>query len=491
MIVMKRTLVSLLIPAGLYAQANLATITGVVTDAADALMPGVSVTVRNTETNLARSAKTTVSGDFTITSLPPGNYELRAEMAGFRGWHGTGIVLEVGQVLRNDIRMQLGTLAESVNVTAEAPPINTERGASQGDVIVQREIQELPLEGRDFTDLAFLVPGVVPAAEGGNGSSISSGGARADNTNMYVDGFSSRDSRRGLANARPNIDTVQEFRMETSGYSAEYGRYSGGVLMMALRSGANQFHGAVFESLRNKAFDARAFFDPDRLDLKRNQFGATVSGPVTLPKLYRGRDRTFFLASWEAYRQVIGESALGRVPTAAERAGDFSGARTATGAAVNVKDPLAAGTPAFPGRQIPVSRFDPIAVKLLDYYPLPNRADEINNHVAVASEESAWDSILAKVDHRLSQKGNLAFRYQKRFSRPSNPWAGSDLGTFGNSQKVNDSLAGLDYTHMFTPALLLDARGGYSRTATRQRCDWAGQDIAARWGYPAAPATPN
>ncbi len=280
-------------------------------------------------------------------------------MTGFRTWRTTGIVLEVGQVLRSDIQMQIGTLAESVNVTAEVAPINTERGASQGDVIVQREIQELPLEGRDFMDLAFLVPGVLPAAEGGNGSSISSGGAGADNTNMYVDGFSSRDSRRGLANARPNIDTVQEFRMETSGYSAEYGRYSGGVLMMALRSGANQFHGAVFESLRNKVFDARAFFDPDRLDLKRNQFGATVSGPVTLPKLYRGRDRTFFLASWEAYRQVIGESALGRVPTIAERAGDFSGARTGAGGAVNVKDPLAAGAPAFPGRQIPVKPLRP------------------------------------------------------------------------------------------------------------------------------------
>ena len=479
---MQTALTFLSLAAALCAQANLGTITGLVTDTANAVVPGARVTVRNLDTNMERTSRSSASGDFTITNLAPGNYELTAEMAGFRTWRRTGIVLEVGQVLRIDVRLQLAALAESVEVTAEIPAINAERGASQGDVITQREIQELPLQERDFMDLAFLVAGVVPMAQGGNGSAITAGGARSDNTNMYVDGFSIRDSRRGLANARPNVDTVQEFRMETAGYSAEYGRFSGGVLSMALRSGGNRFHSVLFESLRNKMFDSRSFFDPERLDLKRNQFGATFSGPLTIPKIYEGRNRTFFIASWEGFRQVIGESAMGRVPTALERTGDFTASRTAAGAAVVVRDPYASGSAPFPGNRIPPIRFHPVAVRLLDYYPLPNRADPRNNFLAIASEKSAWDSIFTKLDHRLTANDSLTFRYQIRLGRPSNPWAGSDLGTFGNTQKANDSLAGLDYTHIFSPALLLESRGGYSRTATRQRCIWNGQDIAGQLG---------
>jgi len=488
---MKALLALLLLPLGVYGQADLASITGIVTDRAGAVMPGVSVTARHQETNTTRHMKTTASGDYAITNLPPGAYELTAEMPGFRVHRVTGIVLEVGQVLRNDIQMQLGAVTESVNVTAEAAVINTERGASQGDVIVQREIQELPLEGHDFMDLAFLVPGVVPVAQGGNGSSVSANGARNDNTNMFVDGISSRDSRRGIANARPNMDTVQEFKMETSGYSAEYGRVAGGVINIALRSGANQFHGALFEALRNEALAARSFFDPGKLKLRRNSFGTTFSGPLTVPKVYRGCDRTFFLASWEAYREDSRGSRLGRVPTVAERAGDLSGARTAAGAPITVKDPLAAGSPAFPQNVIPAIRFDPAALKLLQYYPLPNRADPTNNYIVAAPSPSPWNSILAKIDHHLTQKDNVAIRYQKRFGRPSNVWAGSDLGTFGNTQKADDSLLGLDYTHMFSPAVLMEARGGFGRTATRQRCNWAGQDIAAKLGIPGTTSDPE
>jgi len=488
---MKFLFALLFVPLSALAQADLASITGIVTDKAGAVMQGVSVTARHQENNTTRTIKTTASGDYAITNLPPGTYELTAEMSGFRLHRVSGIVLEVGQVVRTDIQMQLGTITESVNVTAEAAVVNTERGASQGDVIVQREIQELPLEGRDFMDLAFLVPGVVPLAQGGNGSSVSANGARNDNTNMYVDGFSSRDSRRGLANARPNIDTVQEFKMETSGYSAEYGRVAGGVINMALRSGANQFHGAAFEALRNEALAARAFFDVGKLKLRRNSFGTTFSGPVELPRIYHGRDRTFFVASWEAYRENSGETRLGRVPTAAERSGDLSGARTATGALVTVRDPLIAGTPAFLNNQIPAARFSPITTKLFQYYPLPNRADPINNYIVAAESPSPWDSILGKIDHRLTEKDSIAVRYQKRFGRPSNAWGGSDLGTFGNTQKANDSLLGLDYTHMFSPAILLEAREGFSRTATRQKCNWAGQDIASQLGISGTTADPE
>ena len=197
-------------------------------------------------------------------SLPPGPYELAAEMEGFRGYQQTGIVLELGQTLRRDIRLEVGQVTESVSVTAEVTLLNTESGTIKGDVIVQQEIEDLPLEGRDFTDLALLVPGVLPKAEGGQGSAMNINGARADSTNFYVDGFNNRNAKGAAAQVRPNMGAMQEFKMEVSGYSAEYGRMAGGILNMVMRSGTNQYHGDVFEYVRNNVMDARAFFDTEK-----------------------------------------------------------------------------------------------------------------------------------------------------------------------------------------------------------------------------------
>src|SRR5262249_27532294 len=243
------------------AQSDLATVTGIVTDSAQAVAPGVKITIRNVETNIARTMSTNAEGSFTITNLPPGSYELLAEKAGFRAFHETGIVLEVGQNLRSDVGLEVGSVSESVNVSAEIAPLNTENGSIKGDVIVQAEIQDIPLSGRDFTDLAFLVPGVVPNAQGGAGSNMSINGSRGDTTNYRVDGFDDRNIRGAAAQMRPNLDAMQEFKMEVSGYSAEYGKMAGGVMNMVLRSGTNQFHGALFEYVRNDLFDSRAFFD--------------------------------------------------------------------------------------------------------------------------------------------------------------------------------------------------------------------------------------
>ena len=189
-----------------------ATVTGIVTDSAQALMPGVHITVRNVDTGITRTAPTNNSGSFTLTNLPPGNYELRAEIKGFRSYAKTGIVLEIGQTLRDDIVLAVGAVSESVSVNAEIAPLNTESGAIKGDVIVQQEINDLPLDGRDFTDLAFLVPGVMPMAQGGQGSGMNINGARADATNYYVDGFNDRNPRGAAPQARPNMSAMQEFK---------------------------------------------------------------------------------------------------------------------------------------------------------------------------------------------------------------------------------------------------------------------------------------
>ncbi|MBI3684113.1 MAG: TonB-dependent receptor [Acidobacteria bacterium] len=354
----------------LQAQGNYASITGVVSDSAGAVIPRVRITVRNVDTNIDRTVDTNESGGYTITNLTPGNYELVGEMQGFRAYRKTGIVLEIGQQLRSDFSLEIGSVTESVSVVAEVAPLNTENGTIKGDVIVQQEIQDLPLEGRDFTDLAFLVPGVMPTAQGGQGSFAAVNGARSDSTNFYVDGFNNRNPRGAAAQVRPNMNAMQEFKMEVSGYSAEYGRMAGGILNMVLRSGTNQFHGDVFQFVRNNLIDSRAFFDQEKLKLNRHNYGATFHGPVWLPRIYNGRSRTFFMFSWESFKQLVGQTALSHVPTALERAGDFSQSLTQLGKPVTVNDPLDANKP-FPENRIPASRFHPTSIKLLPYYLNP------------------------------------------------------------------------------------------------------------------------
>src|SRR5205085_7611894 len=210
------------------------------------------------------------------------------------------LILQVGQTARVDAALQVGATSTSVDVEATVPLVNTET-SSRGDVIAPAELTQMPLNGRDFNDLAFMVPGVQASEQGSKGSPYVVNGARADASNVVIDGFNDQNPRDAGAQARPPLDSLQEFKLQTSGYSAEYGRLAGGVVSMALRSGGNQFHGSVFEYVRNDLFDARNFFDAGKSKLRRNQFGSTVSGPIV-------RDRVFFLASWESFRGIAGSS---------------------------------------------------------------------------------------------------------------------------------------------------------------------------------------
>ena len=490
---MKRFWVAALIATSLYAQADVATVTGVVTDSGQAVVPGVSVTVRNTNTNIAQQITTNNDGYFTITQLPPGVYELTASRTGFSNYRATRIALESGQTLRHDIALQLGSVSETINVQAEIAVLNTENGAINGDVIVQQEIADMPLNGRDFTDLAFLVPGVLPNAQGGAGSGMAINGARGDNTNFYLDGMNDRNSRGAAAQFRPNIDALEEFKMEVGGFSAEYGRMAGGILNMTLKSGTNQYHGTLFEYFRNDVFDARSFFDSRRLALHQNQFGGTISGPVRLPK-YNGQDRTFFLLSMESYRYVQGQSRIGNVATPVERAGDFTESIDVNGRQIQVKDPLNKNA-AFPGDKIPASRFSPVALNLLKIYPVSNRSNHQDNFYATAHSQSSWDSFVTKIDERFSIKDSLSFRYGKRFGRSKAPWAaaanGGSLGLFQNWVQDDRSLGGIDWNHMFTPSLITDIRFGFSRNSTREHAIGGGMDTAAQIGMQGSTKNPE
>ena len=471
----------LLLAASLFAQSDTATVTGVIADAVQAVMPKVKVSLRNVETNIVKTGETNHEGSFTIPNLAPGNYELVAEMNGFRKYIEKGLVLETGQTFRNDLKMQIGALADSVEVTAEMAQLTTENGMIKGDVIVQQEIQDLPLNGRDFTELALLVPGVVPNAQGGAGSFASINGARGDNTNFYVDGFNDRNVRGANAQYRPNIDSMQEFKMEVSGYSSEYGKMAGGVLNMVLRSGTNQYHGSVFEYIRNDKFDARAYFDPEKLGFHQNQFGGTIAGPLIIPKVYNGRNRTFFMASMESYRLRWGQTKVGVVPTALEHVGNFSKTVSNTGANNTIRNPYGSNQP-FPGNIIPSSLFSPVAMKIVDLYPLPNRIAIGNNHQAIANNANDWDSFITRFDNKFSNNDNLAFRYGKRYGRNNAPWAGGNLGIFQNAVRDDRLLGGIDYTHMFSPSLIMEARFGISRNSTREHIISDGSDIAKAIG---------
>ena len=444
-------------------------------DASGAIIPEARITVLNTGTGIARRAVTTEAAEFTVPNLAPGMYDITVEKEGFRTLREEGLELQVDQTARLEMKLEVGSVAETIEVTASLPVLNTET-AARGEVVTSQEIVEVPLDGREFMDLALLVPGVGRKAQGGDGSQISINGARPDNSNFVIDGFSNQQSRTGVPQARPPLDAMQEFKMQVSGFSAEYGRLAGGVANMALKTGTNVPHGTVFEFLRNDAFDARNFFDQEKSSLRRNQFGGTLNGPVYLPRIYDGRNRTFFLVSTEIYRQVEGESRLGRVPSELERTGDFSRTVDAQGKLVTLLDPFTGK--AFPGNRIPASLLHPAAVKAVTYYPLPNRGEQANNLLVSENNVNEYENVLGKVDHRFTDADNVSVRYMRRAPRNTSPYTGDGFGLFGSSSDQPQILGGLTYTRMFSPTLINEARFGLSRNRQYQNSPGVGEDYS-------------
>lgn len=479
------------------AQTPNATLVGRVTDATGARIVGATVQIRNVQTGEVRTVQTLETGEYTASSLRPGIYEVTIEAAGFRPLRQSGLTLALDQTARLDATLEVGATSTVVEVTASVPLLNTEN-SSRGDVITGRELTEMPLDGRDFTDLAFMVVGVQPAEQGQKGAGLSMNGARADSSNVIVDGFNNQNPRDAGVNVRPPLDALQEFKVQTSGYSAEHGRLAGGVINMALKSGGNDFHGSAFEFLRNDLLDARNFFDADKSKLRRNQFGATLSGPLWIPRVYDGHNRTFFLASWESYRQVLGITRLTMVPTELERQGDFSKTTNAAGMVVLVRDPLAAGSctspggsACFPGNRIPPSRISPISRKLLEYYPLPNRAGGINNFAASDNDKDSWDTYLFKVDHVVRNKDNISFRMVRRGEDGWSPFSASDIPGFGTHTFETQHLFGANWTRTFAPTLINEFRTGFTRTVHLGLGAHAGRDYAAEFGIPGTTTDPR
>jgi outer membrane receptor protein involved in Fe transport len=478
------------------AQTPTATLVGRITDATHATVAAATVRVRSTDTNQTRTVESQPNGEFTVANLEPGFYEVTIEKDGFKTMRQSSLELQVGQTARLDAALEIGAVSQSVSVVAAAPALNTET-STRGDVIAPNEIAEMPLNGRDFNDLAFLVAGVQSAEQSAKGSPYVVNGARADASNVTIDGLNDFNPRDAGAQARPPLDSLQEFKMQTSGFSAEYGRLAGGVVTMALKSGGNDIHGAIFEYVRNDLFDARSFFDGAKAELRRNQFGATVTGPVTIPKIYSGRNKTFFLMSWESFRGVAGSTNLGVVPSLLERQGDFSQSYDATGKLIPLKDPLASGTcsatnatACFPGNKIPANRISPIAMAALNFYPLPNLVGA-NNERSYAAAPDSWDNFLFKLDQKISEKNTTAFRVMQRWETSTNPFSGSTTGTFPATTATTQELYGLSDTHVFTPSLINEFRAGLTRTLDSELSGFSGTNWAAKFGIPGTTTDPT
>jgi hypothetical protein len=433
------------------AQSPTGEITGLVRDASGSAVPLAEVTIVNQNTGETRVAFSSETGDYAVPLLPVGEYRLRVRKAGFRAVERQGIVLSALQSLRVDFGLEVGEVTESVTVTAEAPQVDT-RTATMGMLVDDRRIRDLPLNGRNAIDLARLVPGVTSVGTTIRPSfgqqTIRMNGGRHTSVNFLLDGGSINYYHRGQGLGLPPPDALQEFKLVTTGVTAEYGR-GFGVLSAVTRSGANSFHGSAWEFLRNNFFDARGFFSSGVPKLRFNQFGGTFGGRIR-------RDKTFFFGSYQGLRIREDQMASSAFPPSeAERRGDFSGQRSVT-------DPLTRQP--FPGNQIPAIRFDPVAAKVRDsYVPLPNRPG--GQYVAQVNRPTTGDLFLVRVDHAVTTNNKLNVRYYQDYNRGLDNFPeGTNLpgySPFENSYRQQTTTA--EDTYTFTASLLNVLRLTYTR----------------------------
>ena len=486
---MRRTLLFVLSVWGVFAQTPTASVLGRVVDASGAAMAGAGLTVTNVNTNQSRKTVTNAAGDYDAPYLAPGRYTLQAEAAGFTTYRHTEFDLNVDQEQRIDIKLEVGATGQSVTVSETPDSLNTENG-SRGDVTSNAELTEMPLNGRNYSDLSFLTGGVVPKADNTDGQ-FSVNGARADNVGFMIDGMNNTQRRNTTVMVTPPLEGVQEFKVITSGFSAEYGRFAGGLVTMVTKSGGNRVRGSIYEFLRNNAFDARNFFDVSKSKLIQNQFGATLTGPVVIPKIYNGKDKTFFLISWESLIAVAGLTARGAVPQTQMLLGDFSQALDAQGKPARILDPLAKNTQ-FPGNRIPTSRLDPVALAIGAYYPKPNVFGRVNNYISQANSRTNSPKFNLKADHAVTGNDRLTLSALWNTNSAESPFIinRSPVVPFGTTNDTFGILSGVRYIHIFSPSLFNEASVSFSRSTLRQLPAGSDRDWSNEIGFLGATKNP-
>jgi carboxypeptidase family protein len=408
-----------------WAQVQTGRIVGTIIDAQKAALPSATVTVTEAATNQTVTVRTNERGDFVVTPLNPGFYRVSVSSPGFQKTVVNSVEVQVGQSARVEVAMKVGEVTSTVEVTSSAPLLDTESG-TLGHVVTNTQIANLPLNGRSYYELARLTPGAALLPGGGNllriranfisGTAIS--GVRGRQTTFLMDGVDVTDHHQGGSLIQTSIDALQEFKVQQSAYSAEFS-HAGGLLNGSTKAGANAFHGGLFEFLRNDKLDARNFFAREREVLKRNQFGGTLGGPVSLPKLYNGRDKTFFFASYEAMRERQGLVFNSIVPTAAMKRGDFSALTSR-----RINDPLTGAQ--FANNVIPTNRLSPQALLLAKFIPDPNTPSGTFTHSP--SRQLDTDQFTLRLDQSLTEYHRIFVRWSFHDNRLNEPNAFPSLG---------------------------------------------------------------
>ena len=435
-------------------------IVGTVTDPTGAVIPGALISISNESTGFVRELKTDQSGYYFVARVPVGVYRVTGSREGFKLFTQTNVVVDVEENVRVDIRLEVGSRTDVVEVSASGVKVET-TVATLGETVDRKRMVELPLNARNFLQLAVLQPGVTPGLElthnntaltpGGGGNSPQVNGLRSSSNNYLLDGANNNEVFLGEAAALPPPDALEEFRILTNSYSAEYGRGAGSIISVITRSGTNDIHGTVYEFLRNDKLDARNFFSAEKTPLRRNQFGFSVGGPIQ-------KDKTFIFGAYEGFRESRGVPLAATVPTALEQSGDFSQS------AVQPIDP-STGSP-FPGDIVPIA---PIGQNILSHYPLPNDPSGAPIFNFAGNSPKETDNFIVRLDYTVSEKQ----KYMGRYSLVDGTIVGPRVSAnFGGIIQLPDfrtldafRLQNVAWTHeyVFSPAFLNTFRMAYHR----------------------------
>lgn len=472
----------------LLAQTN-AQLSGTVTDSSGASIADAEVVVTNTDTGAERRVQSDATGQYTVPFLVPGNYTVNVRKEGFRTTQQEGLRLEVNQVARVDIALQVGAVTESVKVTASAPLIESDTSAL-GQVVETKAVEDLPLNGRNFVQLATLVPGVTGAGSGARGtimsgtrpddlrpgSEVFANGNREGSNNFLYDGIDNNERLTLSIVLRPSVEAVREFKIQTNLFEAAQGRNSGATVNVISKSGSNEWHGSAYEFLRNQVMDAKNFFTRPGAQtptLRQNQFGGSLGGPIW-------RNKLFFFGNYEGFRRRQERVFVNTVPTLAMRQGDFSAVR-------DIFDPAtlraAPGTRSgfvrdpFPGRIIPRDRWDPITARLINAYPLPQNSALFNNHTSTPKERQNWDQGDGRIDWNWNERNSVFGRFSRQdtsTTRPSTfepvslpgidvPVSLGNEDTFAGASNLKAYHAVLNWVRTITPTFIVEAKMGFNR----------------------------
>ena len=502
------------------AQVTTADLTGRVTDSTGAVVPNAKVTVQSLGTGATRTMTTSESGDYTFNLLPIGRYSVRVEAASFRNFTRPEVELAGGDRARVDAQMEIGQASETVVVSTEAAVLQTD-SSTVSTLMNTKAVQDIPLNGRNYIQLVQLAPGVSPGP--GNGlatgtrpddrrqnSSFSVNGQDPVVNNNMIDGIDNNERIIGTIGVRPSIDAIAEFKVQINMYSAEIGRTSGGVINILTKSGANDFHGSLFEFLRNDKLDASSFFDftnqataPPKPEYRQNQFGGSIGGPIK-------HDKTFFFGDYEALRVVQGQFAANGVvvPTAKERAGDFSescaAGFSASGLCANPAQQISLATAIgnAPTGPVPFNRLDlapynsalsPLGLKIAALYPLPNAPGIISpNYTSLANRTQFSHTFDTRIDHHFNDQTTFFSRYSFNDVSTLTPTGFPNVGdinpggtfNFAGTNTTRAQNLQFNLVHVFRPNLLLELKAGYTRAAIQSLAVNAGKNSATELGFP-------